>query len=405
MRCITVDAMHVDAMHRTQPVARKTCPRTIRQKQPLKDKMMNELQFRDPQDNRNDPHSTGSASETASDTIASNTPDTTNTATGASTDAAATTSEYTNDTATTATTNAAADTITPGIPTSTSTSTNAKAITTESANDTTATTTRIHFPLRQTATAIVCIAAFASLWYARAAYNTHTGTSFWLFWVALALALGVWAAAIWFHWWRALPNAARIPISIVLCVALCSFGVSQAAIASHMHDEGDRNLDYIIVLGAQVYQGSPSLVLRYRLDKAAEYLRANPGTTCIVSGGQGPNEPYAEARGMADYLEHDAGIDASRIIEEPDSSTTVENLRNSRMIIDSAHNTGSAGSAASEPSIGIVTNDFHVFRSLHIAHDQGYTDVRGIAAGSPRDMLLNNMVRESFAEAKYLIKR
>ena len=366
--------------------------------------MMNELQSGDPQDNRNDPHSTGSAAEAASDTIANNTPDTTstNTATGASTDAAATTSEYTNDTATTATTNAAADTITPDIPTSTST--NAKTTTTESANDT-ATTSHIHFPLRQAATAIVCIAALASLWYARAVYNTHTGTSFWLFWVALALALGVWAAAIWFHWWRALPNAVRIPIGIVLCVALCSFGMSQAAIVSHMRDEGDRNLDYIIVLGAQVYQGSPSLVLRYRLDKAAEYLRANPGTTCIVSGGQGPNEPYAEARGMADYLEHDAGIDASRIIEEPDSSTTVENLRNSRAIIDRASSTGSAGDAASEPSIGIVTNDFHVFRSLQIAHDQGYTDVRGIAAGSPRDMLLNNMVRESFAEAKYLIKR
>ena len=372
--------------------------------------MMNELQSGDPQDNRNDPHSTGSAAEAASDTIANNTPDatSTNTATGASTDAAATTSEYTNDTATTATTNAAADTITPDIPTSTST--NAKTTTTESANDT-ATTSHIHFPLRQAATAIVCIAALASLWYARAVYNTHTGTSFWLFWVALALALGVWAAAIWFHWWRALPNAVRIPIGIVLCVALCSFGMSQAAIVSHMRDEGDRNLDYIIVLGAQVYQGSPSLVLRYRLDKAAEYLRANPGTTCIVSGGQGPNEPYAEARGMADYLEHDAGIDASRIIEEPDSSTTVENLRNSRAIIDSANNTGSANntvstsSTASEPSIGIVTNDFHVFRSLQIAHDQGYTDVRGIAAGSPRDMLLNNMVRESFAEAKYLIKR
>ena len=330
--------------------------------------MMNELQSGDPQDNRYDPHSTGGATEADSDT------DTTSTATdtGASTDAKTTTIKSATATAATATNPAVS---------------------------------HIHFPLRQVATAIVSISALASLWYARAVYNTHTGTSFWLFWVALALALGVWAAAIWFHWWRALPNAARIPIGIVLCVALCGFGVSQAAVVSHMRDEGDWNLDYIIVLGAQVHRGSPSLVLRYRLDKAAEYLRANPGTTCIVSGGQGPNEPYAEARGMADYLEHDAGIDASRIIEEPDSTTTVENLRNSRAIIDSANNTGnSTSSTASEPSIGIVTNDFHVFRSLQIAHDQGYTDVQGIAAGSPRDMLLNNMVRESFAEAKYLIK-
>lgn len=329
--------------------------------------MMNELQSGDPQDNRHDPHSTGGATEADTDTTS------TATATGASTDAKTTTTESANDTAATATNPAAS---------------------------------HIHFPLRQVATAIVSIGALASLWYARAVYNTHTGTSFWLFWVAFALALGVWAAAIWFHWWRVLPNAARIPIGIVLCVALCGFGVSQAAIASHMRDEGDRNLDYIIVLGAQVHRGSPSLVLRYRLDKAAEYLRANTNTMCIVSGGQGPNEPYAEARGMADYLEHDAGIDASRIIEEPDSTTTVENLRNSRAIIDNAGRSGNdSGGDASEQSIGIVTNDFHVFRSLHIAHDQGYTDVHGIAAGSPRDMLLNNMVRESFAEAKYLIKR
>ena len=203
---------------------------------------MNELQSGDPQDNRYDPHSTGGATEADSDT------DTTSTATdtGASTDAKTTTIKSATATAATATNPAVS---------------------------------HIHFPLRQVATAIVSISTLASLWYARAVYNTHTGTSFWLFWVALALALGVWAAAIWFHWWRALPNAARIPIGIVLCVALCGFGVSQAAVVSHMRDEGDRNLDYIIVLGAQVHQGSPSLVLRYRLDKAAEYLRANPGTT------------------------------------------------------------------------------------------------------------------------------
>ena len=194
-------------------------------------------------------------------------------------------------------------------------------------------------------------------------------------------------------------------LAAVILIGAVTFCVSESLVIRASKGQDYDDADYIIVLGAQVHQGSPSLVLRYRLDRAAEYLRAHPDTTCIVSGGQGPNEPYAEARGMADYLEHDAGIDASRIIEEPDSTTTVENLRNSRTIIDSANNTGnSTSSTASEPSIGIVTNDFHVFRSLQIAHDQGYTDVQGIAAGSPRDMLLNNMVRESFAEAKYLIK-
>ncbi|MDD6461756.1 MAG: YdcF family protein [Bifidobacteriaceae bacterium] len=272
---------------------------------------------------------------------------------------------------------------------------------------------RTGFPLRETMTCIVILAAFASLWYARQVYNTHTGTSFWLFWVALALALAVWAAAIWFHWWHAMPNAARIPIAIVLCAALGFFGGSQAAIAVHMHDEGEPDLGYIIVLGAQVYdEDTPSLVLRFRLDKAAAYLRANPDTTCIVSGGQGPNEPVPEAETMANYLVKDGHIDRSRIIEEPDSTTTVENLRNSHAIIEERKANGikvpmsaSGIPLAGDPSVGIVTNNFHVFRALQIARDQGYTNVRGIAAGSPDDMLLNNMVRESFAEAKYLVKR
>lgn len=292
-------------------------------------------------------------------------------------------------------------------------SNNSPFLSTAATAGTTAPLQRTGFPLRETMTALVIIAALASLWYARQVYNTHTGTSFWLFWVALALALAVWAAAIWFHWWHAMPNGARIPIAIVLCAALGFFGGSQAAIAAHMHDEGAQGLGYIIVLGAQVYsKDSPSLVLRYRLDKAAEYLRANPGTTCIVSGGQGPNEPVPEAETMANYLVNDAGIDRSRIIEESDSTTTVENLRNSHAIIQERRASGvqvrtsaSGIPLAGDPSVGIVTNNFHVFRALQIARDQGFTDVHGIAAGSPNDMLVNNMVRETFAEAKYLVKR
>ncbi len=59
------------------------------------------------------------------------------------------------------------------------------------------------------------------------------------------------------------------------------------------------NLDAIIVLGAQVKaDGSPSNVLRYRLETASDYLEANPQTVVVVSGGQGPNEPTTEAECM-----------------------------------------------------------------------------------------------------------
>ncbi len=53
-------------------------------------------------------------------------------------------------------------------------------------------------------------------------------------------------------------------------------------------------------------------------------------------------------------------------------------------------------------SVGIGTNDFHMFRSLQIAHANGLKQAQGIAASSPKDMLVNNMVREFFAEIKFL---
>ena len=57
----------------------------------------------------------------------------------------------------------------------------------------------------------------------------------------------------------------------------------------------DPDLDYLIVLGAQVKKDGPSRTLRLRLDKAAEYARQNPETILVLSGGQGRDELVSEA--------------------------------------------------------------------------------------------------------------
>ncbi len=59
---------------------------------------------------------------------------------------------------------------------------------------------------------------------------------------------------------------------------------------------------------------------------------------------------------MANYLES-YGIKKNRIIKEMKSKTTQENISNSRALITKLNAT-----------IGIVTNDFHMFRALQIAH-------------------------------------
>ena len=84
--------------------------------------------------------------------------------------------------------------------------------------------------------------------------------------------------------------------------------------------------------GTSTRSGEPSYALRYRLDSAVHYLKQNPSTRCVVSGGQGANEPCSEAACMHAFLTQQ-GIAFSRILDESTSTTTVENLRFSMQTI------------------------------------------------------------------------
>lgn len=237
------------------------------------------------------------------------------------------------------------------------------------------------------------VAALASTAYGAHVWAAHSGTSFWMMWIVIACLFMVAGLAVWFGWWKALPKVVRRVCAVVLCTGLICFGAVEGLVISGMRAAGEPGLDYVIVLGAQVHKTRPSLVLQYRLDKAIDYLESNPNTICIVSGGKGANEPFPEAQGMAEYLERH-GIAASRIIKESKSKDTRQNIANSRRLMTKRN-----------ASIGIITSDFHVARAMQIARDQGLANAQGIASGSPGDMLVNNMLREFFAELKYLVKR
>ena len=215
-----------------------------------------------------------------------------------------------------------------------------------------------------------------------------SGTWFFAFWYVLGALALIAALAVHLGWWNALPNALRRATGIATCLLLAGFLVTQACIFSQFNDSGEESLDCIIVLGAQVHENGPSVVLKHRLDTAADYLERNPKTRCIVSGGRGPNEHVAEADVMFDYLVG-RGISAARIVREDSSLNTKENIDYSAEFVDTEHG-----------RIGMVTNNFHVFRSVGIARKAGYAHVCGIAAPSNLDVLPNNLMRESLSLAK-----
>ena len=81
----------------------------------------------------------------------------------------------------------------------------------------------------------------------------------------------------------------------------------------------------MIVLGAGLRKDKPSMLLRYRLDKAYEYAAEHPDLLIVTSGGQGRDEWIPEGQAMRDYL-IEKGLPTDRVLAENKSTSTAENF-------------------------------------------------------------------------------
>lgn len=153
-------------------------------------------------------------------------------------------------------------------------------------------------------------------------------------------------------------------------------------------------VDYVIVLGCGIWpDGRPTASLIFRLDKAVSFYRGNPHVNIIVSGGQGFNEPFPEAVAMEEYLVK-AGVPKEKIIREDKSTSTKENFKFSRRLINIPE--------GEKIKIVFITNDFHVFRSRILAARFGF-DAYAISAPTPEIVKFNSYLREFFAFVKSML--
>ena len=232
---------------------------------------------------------------------------------------------------------------------------------------------------------ILCVISFL---YGISILNVNSGSLFYLIWFLISAFFIIIDLLIYFKVFEKYKFFKKIFIW-VCSIGICIFLVILSLIISKMNVKPVKNLDYIIVLGAQVKESGPSVILRYRLDRAVSYLKENDNTLVIVSGGQGANEKATEASVMKEYLVNN-GINENRIIIEDKSNTTKENLINSKKII------------RDNKSIGIVTNNFHMYRALLIGKKYKVKAV-GIPSKSNSYYLPNNLLREVFAYIKFII--
>ncbi len=124
-----------------------------------------------------------------------------------------------------------------------------------------------------------------------------------------------------------------------------------------------KDFDYVIIHGCGLGKDSKvTKLLKDRLDKAIEVYHIDPTPPKLIpSGGQGTDESVPEAVAMRDYL-LSQGIPAEDIILEGKSRTTLENLINSKEIIDSY---------PGRKVIALVSSNYHIYRALRYCRKIG----------------------------------
>ncbi|MDR2730027.1 MAG: YdcF family protein [Treponema sp.] len=189
------------------------------------------------------------------------------------------------------------------------------------------------------------------------------------------------------------PKLIQYLLKITFVCLIFSFVIFQSIIIYNIRDTSKAGADYIIVLGCQVAGEYASLPLLSRGYTAIRYLKRNPETKVVVTGGQGHGENIPEAEALRRLLLENK-IDKERIYLEDKSKNTMENFIFSNELYNLL-----------DKNILIVTSDYHMFRSLSMARKLKYKNVSGLPSKSQLSILPAFLMREYVTIIYYKILR
>lgn len=131
--------------------------------------------------------------------------------------------------------------------------------------------------------------------------------------------------------------------------------------------------DFLIIPGCRVEGDKPGEELENRIEAAAEYLKMNPHTVAIASGGimHPESQSVSEAQAIAARLT-ELGIDTQRIKLDEEARTTLQNLVNSKCLMPDGCK-----------KIAVVSSSYHLCRIRLLARRAGL-NVKTVGARTPR---------------------
>lgn len=134
----------------------------------------------------------------------------------------------------------------------------------------------------------------------------------------------------------------------------------------------DTRVDAIVVLGAAQYNGTPSTVLKSRLNHALDLYNQKVAPVIIVTGGNQIGDATTEAATSANYLLN-RGVPDENILREVQGVSTYDSLRD----------TAAFTKDRDINKVVVVTDGFHTKRAELIADEVGLQAIGSPAKDSP----------------------
>lgn len=155
-----------------------------------------------------------------------------------------------------------------------------------------------------------------------------------------------------------------------------------------------RNVDAIVVMGAAQYNGTPSPVLRARLDHALDLYRQHMASLVVVTGGKQEGDRFSEAESARNYLVL-RGVPPNRILQEDEGRNSLESISAaSSMLLNRGYR-----------NVLMVSDPFHMLRVMQIARDYGLEPYSSPTRTSPisrnPDLEFRYVLREALTYTAY----
>ena len=151
--------------------------------------------------------------------------------------------------------------------------------------------------------------------------------------------------------------------------------------------------DFIIIPGCAISKKGGLLpLLKGRTNRAVRYawdqeIASGRPVKYVPSGGKGPDEVMSEASAMELYLlSH--GAESDEVFPEKKSSTTYENFKFSKAVIESIN---------PDANIAFATTNYHMLRCGLLAYSLGIKNIEGISSKTKWYFWPNGFVREFIA--------